>query len=119
MSRYSLKDKTGEGGMGSVYRAHQKGLGREVAVKVLRTDFSRDAERKKRFEREVAACIRLTHPNIIKLFDSGEMDGKSYYVMELLTDGRTLEDMLREGPLPAVRAGEITAQLLDALDYCH
>ena len=105
--------------MGIVYRAVQERLGREVAVKVLRADMTRDGERLKRFEREVAACIRLAHPNIVKILDSGELDGKHYYVMELLTDGRTVEEALRDGPLPPARAAEVAAQLLDALAYCH
>src|SRR3954471_13669222 len=109
MARYKLMDKIGEGGMGVVYRAIQNRLGREVAVKVLRSDFARDAERRRRFEREVAACIRLTHPNIVKILDSGELDGKHYYVMELLTDGLTLEEQLRAGPLPPPRAADVVA----------
>ena len=119
MARFTLMGKIGEGGMGVVYRARQERLGREVAVKVLRAEMSRDADRRRRFEREVSACIRLAHPNIIKILDSGELDGKCYYIMELLTDGQTVEEQLRHGPLPPPRAAEIAAQVLDALAYCH
>src|SRR6201984_1666870 len=72
---YEVLSPLGAGGMGEVYRARDTRLGREVAIKVLPTSFSQDAERLRRFEQEARAASALNHPNIVSLFDVGTQDG--------------------------------------------
>ena len=120
VTSYVLLDKLGEGGMGVVYRARQEPLGREVAIKFLTVDPTHKVEFAKRFQREIEVCLRLEHPNIVKLFDAGERDGKLFYVMEYLAGARPLSAVIREdGALPLERAVDITLQLLTALSLCH
>ena len=99
LGRYEILELLGEGGMGVVYRAHDTQLKREVAVKVLREDAVSDPKRIERFEREAHAVARLTHPNILEIFDFGTDDGVSYAVMELL-EGETLRHRLIRSKIP-------------------
>lgn len=120
MGKYVLLDKLGQGGMGVVYRARQEPLGREVAIKFLTTDPRSHREFAKRFQREIEVCLRLEHPNIIKLFDAGEEDGKCYYVMEYLAGARPLAELIvQDGAQPFERAADIAIQLFTALAHCH
>jgi serine/threonine protein kinase/Tol biopolymer transport system component len=96
---YEIIESIGAGGMGEVYRARDARLGREVAVKVLPSSLSRDAERLKRFEQEARAASALNHDNILAIFDIGTHDGTPYLVMELL-QGETLRERLTN---PAAR----------------
>src|SRR5579863_7534217 len=89
----------GKGGMGEVYRARDLKLKREVAIKVLPEEFSRDPERVSRFQREAEALAALNHPNIAAVHDLQESNGTRFLVMELV-DGETLADHLQHGPLP-------------------
>ncbi|MBI4862761.1 MAG: serine/threonine protein kinase [Candidatus Riflebacteria bacterium] len=120
MSRYKIQSELGRGGMGVVFRATQEPLGREVALKIIRTGIKRRAEDYRRFKREIEACTRLTHPGIIKIIDAGEIDDQPYYAMELLVGAETLQDHVkRAAPLPLDRALDVALQLADALAYCH
>src|SRR5437016_5928139 len=104
MPEYRLLDQVGEGGMGVIYRALRLPDETPVAVKFLRLDLGPDRDLVKRFQLEVEASIKLSHPNIIKILDAGLMDGRPYYAMELLADAIPLADLLRTGPLAIPRA---------------
>lgn len=115
---YTLEEKIGEGGMGEIYRGWHSTLRRQVAIKVLTAAASEVALR--RFEREVQATARLTHPNTISVYDYGSTpDGRSYYAMELL-DGTTLQQLVTlAGPQPPGRVIHILLQLCGALREAH
>src|SRR6185503_5534936 len=99
LERYRLDQLLGEGGMGSVFRARDERLERDVALKVIRAEILGDAGARFRFEREAKTLARFHHPSVISIFDSGELeDGAAFLVMELL-GGRDLADvLLRFGP---------------------
>ena len=105
---YEVVSQLGEGGMGAVYRALDTRLGREVAIKFSAEKFS------ERFERESRAVAALNHPNICTLHDVGP----SYLVMELV-EGKTLEEMIKEGALPTDEAVEVARQIAAALEAAH
>jgi len=88
LGRYEILTLLGVGGMGEVYRTRNTQLGREVAVKVLPSSFSGNAERLSRFEQEACAASALNHPNILAIHDVGTHDGAPYVVSELL-EGET------------------------------
>ena len=93
--KYRIEDLIAAGGMGRVYRAVQEPLGRQVAVKILSprtTDAKLNREFKKRFFREAATCARLQHPNTVTLFDYGEFDQDTVYMVMELVQGRTREE---------------------------
>ena len=115
---YEIQAAIGAGGMGEVYKARDSRLDRTVAIKVLPTELSADAERRARFEREARAVAALSHPHICTLHDVGTHDGTTYLVMEYLP-GQTLADRLLKGPLPLAQALDIAAQIADALDAAH
>ena len=115
---YRILDKLGEGGMSAVYRAHQEGVDREVALKVLPRHFVEDAAAVGRFRQEAQVLARLQHPHILPIFDFGESDDYLYIAMPLVRTG-TLAVRLRRGPLAPEKAGRIVSQLADALDYAH
>ena len=100
-NRYEIIEKVGNGGMATVYRAEDKVLKRNVAVKVLKDEFTTDEEFIKRFEIEAQSAARLTHPNIVSIYDVGSEDNLYYIVMELIR-GKTLKEIIVEerGPLP-------------------
>lgn len=118
--KYTLLSKLGEGGMGSVYLAEQATMGREVAIKVLRREFSQNRTAIKRFLREARAASKLGHPNTITVYDFGQSnDGLLYLVMERLS-GRPLADILdQDGALPPQRAAHIFGQICDSLSEAH
>jgi eukaryotic-like serine/threonine-protein kinase len=118
ISHYRLLDRLGEGGMGEVYRAEDLRLGREVAVKLLRTDSVASAEWLARFEREARLASSLQHPHICTIHELGEQDGQPFIVMERL-EGRTIRQMLEEGPLPPLRVLDFARQAAEALDAAH
>ncbi|HWU86199.1 MAG TPA: serine/threonine-protein kinase, partial [Kofleriaceae bacterium] len=119
-SKYTLLEKLGQGGMGAVYRAEQRGLGREVAIKVITTHRVADSDMIKRFLREAKLASRLGHPNAVGIIDFGQTsDGVCYLVMELVT-GRTLDEVFAdEGVFPPERLVRIAAQICDALECAH
>src|SRR6266496_5350027 len=103
LGRYEIRSKIGEGGMGEVYRARDTQLGRDVAVKVLPSAYSIDADRLHRFEQEACAASALNHPNILSIYDVGKHDGSPYVVSELL-EGRTLGQRTSGTALPQRKA---------------
>jgi eukaryotic-like serine/threonine-protein kinase len=116
--RYRLGPVIGRGAMGVVHRAHDERLGRDVAVKFLRTDLAAHESVRDRFEREAMSAARLLHPNVVTVFDSGEEDGEPHIIMECLP-GRTLADELREGPQTVERTREMAIEVLSALSAAH
>jgi tRNA A-37 threonylcarbamoyl transferase component Bud32 len=97
-------ERLGEGGMGTVFRAHQVSLDRTVAVKTLREDLLDDEDFRRRFEREARALARVAHPNVVPVFATGEHERRPYYVMRFI-EGPTLERHLEGPPLPAPGPG--------------
>ncbi len=117
--RYELGALIGRGGMAQVYRANDTVLNRQVAVKVLSSNFSSDPEFVARFRREAQAAARLSHPNVVSVFDTGSDDGTHYIVMEYV-EGRTLADVLaQEGRLPPERGARVAESVCKALGFAH
>jgi serine/threonine-protein kinase len=119
VGRYRLVERIGRGGMGEVWRAAHPGLRRDVAVKILRGDRA-TAEQIARFEAEIAALSELSHPNTVRVYDSGVTDdGLCYYAMELL-QGETLDARVRRaGRLDPVAAAMVIRQIARALAEAH
>src|SRR5262245_29191589 len=115
---FEIVSPLGAGGMGEVYRGHDTRLGRTVAIKILPSQFSADAVRKQRFEREAKTISQLNHPHICTLYDVGSQDGIEYLVMECV-EGETLAKRLEKGPLPLEQVLKYGAQIADALDTAH
>ena len=118
VSNLVVESLIGKGGMGAVYRAHQPHLGRTVALKVLRPELAQDAAFVARFARESRAMARLSHPNIVALFDSGTSGGYAWMVLEYI-DGATLRTVLAEGRLSPQEAMRLVPQLCAGLQYAH
>jgi serine/threonine protein kinase len=121
--RYELGGLLGHGGMAEVYRAADTRLGRDVAVKVLRSDLARDPSFLSRFRREAQSAASLNHPMIVAVYDTGQDNGVSpplpYIVMEYIR-GKTLREVIQsEGRITAQRATEIVADVCSALEYSH
>ncbi len=125
--RYQLRDLLGQGGMASVHLAYDSVLDRQVAIKTLHTELGREQAFRERFRREAQSVAKLTHTNIVSVFDTGEddVDGMTtpFIVMEYV-EGRPLgsvldEDVRRQGAMPADKALKITADVLAALEISH
>jgi eukaryotic-like serine/threonine-protein kinase len=117
--RYEVRRRVGSGGMADVYLAHDRQLGREVALKMLHRRFSRDQQFVERFKREAQAAAGLQHPHVVNVYDRGEHDGTYYIAMEYLP-GRTLRDLLRdEAPLDQERVIDLGIQILEAAAFAH
>jgi eukaryotic-like serine/threonine-protein kinase len=110
---YQIAAPLGAGGMGEVYRARDTRLKREVALKVLPAEVSRDHERRQRFEQEARAVAALNHPNILAIYDVGEENGVLFLVTELV-EGRNLK-----GPMPLDAVLNCAGQIADALQAAH
>jgi serine/threonine-protein kinase len=121
--RYEIGGVLGRGGMAEVHRGRDLRLGREVAVKVLRSDLARDPSFQVRFRREAQAAASLNHPAIVAVYDTGEdrtTTGATPYIVMEYVEGETLRDVLRrEGPLPPERAMSLSADICGALDFSH
>lgn len=115
--RYQLLEPLGEGGMATVYRGFDTRLERPVAIKVIRTDYNREPEFLKRFEREARALAQLNHPHIVKVLDVGEHDGVPFVVMEFLGGG-TLRNRIGQ-PLAPAEAARLILPIARALEYAH
>ncbi|MBI4569903.1 MAG: protein kinase [Planctomycetes bacterium] len=117
---YRVIREVGRGGMGVVYEAVDRELGRRVALKVIaRGDGAETEEQAERFQREARAASKLDHPGIVKVYGAGEDAGVRYFAMEFVS-GPSLADLLRdEGPLPPERAAHVVARVARALDYAH
>jgi len=117
--RYTILERIGGGGMADVYRAHDKLLDRSVAVKVLRSQFTDDEDFVTRFRREAQAAARLSHPNIVNIYDVGR-DGDSYYIIMEYISGETLKDRIqRDGSLPVETAVRVALEIAEALEHAH
>ena len=119
-SRYEIIEKIGNGGMATVYKAIDKVLKRNVAVKILRDEFTTDEEFIKRFEAEAQSAARLTHANIVSIYDVG-VDGNLYYIVMELIQGKTLKEIIIEerGPLPWKWSINVAIQIASALEMAH
>lgn len=116
--RYRLESVLGRGGMGEVRAGTDLRLDRSIAVKLLRTDLSGQPELRERFDREARAAARISHPNVVAVFDTGEHHGVPYIVMERLP-GSTLADELATGTLTETQACTVVMEILAALDAAH
>ena len=111
--------KLGAGGMADVYLCEDLTLGRQVALKVLSSRFAGDAQFVERFRREAKAAARLNHPNIVAIYDWGEI-GETYYIVMEYVEGETLKERIRRrGRLNGSEALEIALGLLAAVGYAH
>jgi beta-lactam-binding protein with PASTA domain/predicted Ser/Thr protein kinase len=121
--RYEIGGVLGRGGMAEVHRGRDLRLGREVAVKVLRSDLARDPSFQVRFRREAQAAASLNHPAIVAVYDTGEdrtTTGATPYIVMEYVEGETLRDVIRrEGHLSAERAMSLAADICGALDFSH
>jgi eukaryotic-like serine/threonine-protein kinase len=115
---YEIVRLVGSGGMGEVYRARDRRLGRDVAIKVLPALLSRDPDRLRRFEQEAQAAAALDHPNVLAVFQMGTYQGAPYLVSELL-EGATLREELRRRQLPVRKAIDYGVQISRGLAVAH
>jgi serine/threonine-protein kinase len=119
-NRYDVVRPLGSGGMGEVYLARDRVLGRDVALKVLRRQYAGDDEFAERFKREALSAASLSHPNIVQVYDRGETeDGASYIAMEYVPGGTLKERISREGPLEVADTAALGAQVAEALGAAH
>ena len=117
--RYELEELCGTGGMSSVYRARDRLLERDVALKILHEQFLEDGEHVERFREEARSVAQLSHPNIVTVIDRGEQDGRQFIVFEYV-DGENLKALVqREAPLSERDALELALQVAQALAFAH
>jgi tRNA A-37 threonylcarbamoyl transferase component Bud32 len=119
LGTYEVLELLGRGGMAEVYKGRHPRLDRTVAIKILPASLASDADFRQRFEREAKAVAALRHPNIVQMFDFGDVEGIYYMVMEYI-DGADLSDHMSEsGPMALAQAHSILDDLAGALDYAH
>jgi Tol biopolymer transport system component/predicted Ser/Thr protein kinase len=119
LAQYRIIAAIGAGGMGEVYRATDSRLGRDVAIKILPAATAADPDRRKRFEQEARSASALNHPNILTVYDVGEVEGTTYIAMELV-DGKTLRELVASGEaLPAKKLLDIAVQTAEGLAKAH
>src|SRR5215470_15376604 len=117
--RYEILQLLGRGGMGAVYKAHDKELDRTVALKLIRPDLARNPEMVKRFKQELILARQITHKNVIRIFDLGQSDGIKFITMDFV-EGRDLRALLQEkGKFPPPEAARIMLQICRALEAAH
>jgi eukaryotic-like serine/threonine-protein kinase len=117
--RYELEELVGTGGMSSVFKAHDRVLERNVAVKILDDRYGEDDEFVQRFRQEARAVAQLSHPNIVTVIDRGEDGGRQYIVFEYV-EGENLKDLVaRTGPLPIEQALGFGIQVARGLAFAH
>ena len=119
-NRYEIIEKIGNGGMATVYKATDKVLKRYVAVKILRDEYTTDEEFIRRFEAEAQSAARLTHANIVSIYDVG-VEGNLYYIVMELIQGKTLKEIIikERGPLPWKWSINMAIQIASALEMAH
>jgi eukaryotic-like serine/threonine-protein kinase len=117
--RYELQDVVGRGGMALVYRARDRRRKQPVAVKLLADNLAADPELRQRFSREAALAERLEHPNVVRVLDSGETDGRAFIVLEYVEGPNLAEELLRVGRLAPARVAELGVQAAAALAHAH
>ncbi|HYM24251.1 MAG TPA: protein kinase [Vicinamibacterales bacterium] len=115
---YTIIGPLGEGGMASVYKAHQPAVNRDVALKILGRHFMQDPEFITRFKHEAWVVAQFQHPHILPVFDFGETDGYTYLVMPLIKGGQ-LSDLMTGEPMRLDMVDRVMRQICDALDYAH
>lgn len=121
LGQFRIEEAIGSGGMGTVYRAHQTSLGRDVAIKILHPELAKNPDAVRRFHREARVATSLEHPNLVRVFLFGELpeDGSLYLVMEHLA-GRSLVEVLdQDGVMPVPRAMHVLLQICDAIGVAH
>ena len=118
LGNFEVGELLGVGGMGEVYLARDSKLGREVAIKVLPEEFSRDTDRLERFEREARTLASINHPNIAVLHGLESQGDTNYLVMELVP-GKTLEERLKSGPIPMDEALSVFVRIAEGLEAAH
>jgi serine/threonine protein kinase len=118
IAHYEITNQLGKGGMGEVYQAKDRKLGRDVAIKVLPDEFARDADRVARFQREAKLLASLNHPNIAAIYGLEEFGGTNFLVLELV-EGETLADRIKAGPVPVEEALKLALQIAEALESAH
>src|SRR5262245_44605563 len=115
---YEIVSKIGAGGMGEVYRARDKRLERDVAIKILPENFAAQSDRLRRFESEARCSSALNHPNIVTIYEIGSTDSLHFIAMEYV-QGKSLRQVLNEGPMSFKKMIQIAAQLADGLAKAH
>src|SRR5215210_8139766 len=106
--------------MGEVFLAHDRMLGRDVALKVLREDYAKDAGFVSRFQREAVSAAALNHPHVVQVYDQGHTeDGRYYIAMEHVPGGNLKDLILRRGPLDPAEAARLASQVAEALGIAH
>ena len=118
LAHYEISTLLGKGGMGEVWRARDTKLGREVAIKTLPEEFSKDADRLARFEREAKLLASLNHPNIAAIYGLEQHEGTRFLVLELV-EGPTLGDRIKQGAIPVKESLELALQTAEALEAAH
>ncbi len=120
IGRYEILDEVGQGAMGTVYRAHDPLIERTVAIKTVSISQLQQegADAESRFLREAQSAGRLSHPNIVTIYDVGEANGLAYIAMEYLS-GSTLRDIMNMGPMPIDLALDTAMQMAEALAFAH
>src|SRR5215468_511470 len=114
ISRYRILEKLGTGGMGEVYLAEDKRLGRKVALKVLSEELTQNRDRLSRFDQEAYAASALNHPNILTIYEMGDEGGRHYIVTEYI-DGETLRQHLARAPMELTEVLDVAIQVAGAL----
>jgi serine/threonine-protein kinase len=120
IGQYRIEGRIARGGMATIYRATHVGLNKALALKVLLPAFAREPEFLERFRREAQGAAQLDHPNIVRVYDTGEVSGYQFIAMEYV-EGESLADRLAQqgGPLPLGHALDVLTQVSSALDYAH
>ena len=117
--RYELEEKIGSGGMAEVYKAHDRLLARPVAIKILHEAYRSDMEFIERFHREAKSAARLSHPNIVSIYDVGVAGNDHYIVMEYVRSSTLKKKILDEGPIDILTAVQIAKDIANGLTHAH
>src|SRR2546427_10328842 len=118
ISHYRILEKLGAGGMGEVYLAQDTRLGRKVALKLLPPFFTTDDERLRRFQQEARAASALNHPNILTIYEIGQIDSRHFIATEFI-EGETLRQRMAQTQIKIVDALDAAAQVASALAVAH